>query len=81
MDLDLRKLRYFVVTAEELNLGRAAERLFIAQPVLSRQISALERELGVVLFHRSKRGTTLTDAGASLQTESPRRGRRAFCWC
>ena len=69
-DLDLRKLRYFLAVADELNYGRAAERLHIAQPVLSRQITALERELGVTLFARSKRGTQLTEAGLLLQEDA-----------
>ena len=66
MDLDLRKLRYFVAVAEHLNFGRAAEQLHIAQPVLSRQIRALEQELNVTLFVRGNRGTELTAAGQAL---------------
>ena len=71
MDLDLRKVRYFVAVAEELNYGRAADRLHIAQPVLSRQIRALENELHAQLFVRDSSGTQLTRAGTQLLADAP----------
>ncbi len=68
--MELRHLRYFTVVAEELNFTRAARHLDISQPVLSRQIRDLEREMGVRLFDRNSSRVFLTDAGSRFLSEA-----------
>ena len=72
-DITLRQLRYFLAVADEGGFRAAAERLFVAQPALTRQIADLEVIVGTQLLHRSARGTSLTDAGQELH-------RRARSW-
>ncbi|NGO40779.1 LysR family transcriptional regulator [Streptomyces ureilyticus] len=66
MDVHGRDLRYFVAVAEELHFTRAAERLYVSQPALSKQVRALERQLGAPLFERDRQGVRLTPVGAAL---------------
>ena len=68
--MDIRRLKFFIVTAEERNIGRAAERLHITQPPLTRHIQSLEEELGVQLFKRTSAGVELTQAGSALLTHA-----------
>lgn len=70
--MDLRRLKSFVVLAEELNFNRAAVRLHISQPPLTRQIQLLESELGAALFDRQPKGLVLTAAGSTLLSDARR---------
>ncbi|CAG4909476.1 LysR family transcriptional regulator [Paraburkholderia gardini] len=70
--MDLRQLRYFIAVAEEQNFSRAAERLHMTQPPLSRQMQLLEEEIGVPLFVRGARPLKMTEAGQILYEKAPR---------
>jgi DNA-binding transcriptional LysR family regulator len=70
--VELRKLRYFVAVAAEANFGRAAARLYMTQPALSRQIQSLEAEIGVRLFDRDWHGARLTPAGEQFRDDANR---------
>ncbi|HBT31722.1 MAG TPA: LysR family transcriptional regulator [Pusillimonas sp.] len=69
--MDLKQMRYFLMLAQEQNFGRAAAKLHITQPPLTRHIKALEEELGVTLFTRTPKGAELTESGRALLEEVP----------
>ena len=69
--MDLRHMRYFLALAQEQSVSRAAERLHMAQPPLSRQMRQMEEDLGVELFVRTSRGIELTEAAHSLLRDVP----------
>lgn len=71
MDMDTRLLRCFTAVAQEGDLARAADRLFLSAPALTRQLRRLETQLGTELFTRSRAGTALTDAGTALAAAAP----------
>jgi DNA-binding transcriptional LysR family regulator len=77
MDFELRHLRYFVSVAEELHFGRAARKLGVSQPPLSRQIVDLERAVGAQLLERTRRTVSLTNAGAAFLVDASAILRRA----
>jgi DNA-binding transcriptional LysR family regulator len=94
--MELRQLRFFLGVADELNFGRAATNLYIAQTALSQHIRRLERELGVPLFDRHARGVRLTPAGSAFYAAAAATIERAeqaawiarratpgrpVCWC
>jgi DNA-binding transcriptional LysR family regulator len=70
--MELRDLRYFLAVAEDGSFTAAAERIFLSQPALSAAVARLERQLGVVLFTRTSRSVTLTDAGAAFAPRAAR---------
>lgn len=72
MDVSTRDLRYFLAVAEALHFTRAAERLFVSQPALSKQVKALERQLGAPLFDRDRQGVALTPVGQALLPHAQR---------
>ena len=67
--MDLRSIRYFVAAAQQLNFGRAAEKMNVVQPAISRRIKHLEEELGILLFERVGNAVILTEAGRQLLPE------------
>src|SRR5438105_2344101 len=69
-EMELRQLRYFVAVAEEANISRAAQKIFLTQPALSRQIKALEEEIGQCLLERQAHSIRLTPVGEALLLEA-----------
>ena len=69
--MEFRQLVYFIAVAEELNFSRAAKRLHLSQPALSKQIQALENSLEIELFNRTKHWVKLTPAGKQFLTSDP----------
>src|SRR5262249_36293259 len=71
MDVHVRNLRYFAAVAEDLHFSRAAERLYVSQPALSKQLRLLERQIGAPLVHRDRRGVRLTPVCQALLPRAP----------